>query len=174
MKFLNNFSVSKWELLKMSRQHKVFSERSIMKSGLPPVQSDALYLPWSLKYVTHLGHQPFEARGWYPVGFSIEEYKTVMVSLRLLKEILNVNPGILAGMWRKILSFTKVARFWMVQHPCSFCSYFYETLQRKTAFEERYCIDSVLGKTSWAPTQKLTDFHSTESTYNQEVNIKRT
>lgn len=33
----------------------------------------------------------FWSRGWYPVGFSIYQYKTEVVSLWLFKEILNVN-----------------------------------------------------------------------------------
>lgn len=164
--------MSKWELLKMSRQNEVlfFFLRAASWKGFFLLFRRCI--PWNHLLTT----STFWSRWWYSVGFSIYQYKTDMVSLQLLKEILNVNPGILAGMWKKILSFTKVAQFWMVQHPCSLCNYFYEALQRKTGSIWRVLLHWFCLGQNLAPTQRLTDFHSIDSTYSQDVNraIQRT
>lgn len=65
---------------------------------------------------------------------------------------------------------TKVARFWMVPHPCSLCNYFYEILKRKTGSIWRALLHWFCFGQNQAPTQRQTDFHSIESTYSQDVN----
>lgn len=73
-----------------------------------------------------------------------------MVSLWLLKEVMNVNPGILAGTGRKNTLFHQSGHSdfeWFSIHAAFVIVFMRFCKGKQVPFEERYCIDFVSDKT---------------------------